>query len=104
MNHPCSAHCKIDRKTGELFLFGCPNNEPTCHYTLINKDKKKINYVPIPLATPRMLHDFLITENYVVIPDTPLEINPRKTAMEKMFIGGFNPKGVCRYGVMKKYC
>lgn len=50
-----------------------------------------------------MLHDFAITENYIIIPDMPMEVNPQKVATERAFMAGYNPKGACRYGFMKKY-
>ena len=50
-----------------------------------------------------MLHDFAITENYVIIPDMPVELNPIRVAKDGAFIAGYNPQGKCRYGFMKKY-
>jgi len=50
-----------------------------------------------------MLHDFAITENYIVIPDMPMEVNPARVARDRAFIAGYNPNGACRYGLMKKY-
>ena len=50
-----------------------------------------------------MLHDFAMTENYIIIPDMPMEINPLRVALDRSFIASFNPKGKCRYGIMKKH-
>lgn len=49
-----------------------------------------------------MIHDFMITENYVIFPDLPLELNPPKAVKNKGFIFQFDEKLSSRYGVMKK--
>jgi len=49
-----------------------------------------------------MIHDFANTENYIIIPDLPVEFNPAKTFKEKKWIFQFNKKGACRYGILKK--
>ena len=49
-----------------------------------------------------MIHDFLITENYVIIPDLPLEFNPPKAVKNKGFVFQFDEQAPSRYGVMKK--
>ena len=76
---------------------------PICSYTLINKDRKVTTSFKIRISTPRLLHDFAITENYIVIPDMPVELNPIRVARDRDFIASFNHKGKCRYGFVKKY-
>ena len=52
-----------------------------------------------------MIHDFCITENYVIIPDLPMEFNPEKNMKEggrDMFQWDKNQPS--RYGIMKKMC
>jgi len=50
-----------------------------------------------------MVHDFAITENYIIIPDLPLEADPKKVISGKTpWIFAFNEKGACRYGIMKR--
>ena len=39
LKHNASAHSKVNRKTGELFVFGADQMRPICSYTLFNKDR-----------------------------------------------------------------
>ena len=58
----------------------------------------------IPITNERMLHDFAMTENYVIIPDLPMESNPEKVVRgERPWLWWFNKDGPCRYGVMKRH-
>ena len=49
-----------------------------------------------------MIHDFIITENYIVIPDLPMELKPEGTINENKFIFQFDKSQTARYGVMKR--
>ena len=40
----------------------------------------------IKITSTRMLHDFVITENYIIIPDLAMEFNPEKAFKEGSFI------------------
>ena len=50
-----------------------------------------------------MIHDFQITENYVIFPDLPLEANPKNAIKKQQFIFHFDEKKPCRYGIMPRY-
>jgi len=45
LKHNASAHSKINKKTGELFVFGTDMDRPICNYSLINRERKLINQV-----------------------------------------------------------
>lgn len=55
----------------------------------------------IPLTNPRMIHDFHITENYVIIPDLPMEFNVQR-ALAGGFLFQFDKEQPARYGIMKR--
>jgi len=74
------------------------------NYSLFNSDKKLILTTNIPISSPRMIHDFMITENYVIIPDSPLEFNPKATVKDSKFIFQFDHTRPSRYGIMKRNC
>ena len=58
----------------------------------------------IPLLTKRMIHDFIMTENYIMIPDLPMEFKPEATVKESKFIFQFDKNAKARYGLMKRNC
>jgi len=51
---------------------GKVGKEGAIHYSVINKDRKVTSNVTIPISSPRMIHDFAITENYAIFPDLPM--------------------------------
>jgi carotenoid cleavage dioxygenase len=85
LTHNVSAHPKVNAKTGEFNCFGYNMEKPYIHYTLIDKNRKLINKLDVKITSMRMIHDFPITENYVILPDLPLEFKPEKAMKE----GGF---------------
>jgi carotenoid cleavage dioxygenase-like enzyme len=72
------------------------------HYSIFNKDRQLTLKNYIPLQSPRMIHDFLITENYIVIPDSPLEFKPDRPFVEGKFVFKFNTAMPSRYGFIKR--
>lgn len=84
LTHNVSAHPKVDRSTGEMLAFGYDVLSPQVHYSLFNKSRKLVSSVKIPISSVRMIHDFPITENYVIIPDMPMEFR-----IDQVFKGKF---------------
>jgi len=50
-----------------------------------------------------MIHDFMITENYVILPDLPLELRP-DLMLKGKFIFQYDEEKPARYGIMKRNC
>ena len=46
-----------------------------------------------------MVHEFLITEKYAIVPDLPMEFNPQDSVKNKRFVYNFNKKSPARYGI-----
>jgi carotenoid cleavage dioxygenase-like enzyme len=86
LKHNVSAHPKVDKKKNELLTFGYDIEGASISYSLFNKDRKLLINTLIPIESPRMIHDFMITENYVIIPDSPLKFNPEATVKDSKFI------------------
>lgn len=103
LDHPFTAHPKVDPVTGEMFTFGYQvDKAPHCIYRVVSKDGVMKDPVPITLPQAVMMHDFAITENYAIFMDLPLVIDG-----EQMFKGGFlfkfDKTKQARIGVLPRY-
>lgn len=49
-----------------------------------------------------MIHDFMITERFGIVPDLPLEMDPPGACKHKRFLFHLNKQGRCRYGVFPR--
>lgn len=101
LKHNVSAHPKVDRKTGEMMAFGYDVINSCVHYSVINKLRKVVSNLTIPITSARMIHDFAITENYAIIPDLPMELRP-DLCIKGKFIFHFDQEKPARYGIMKR--
>lgn len=64
-----------------------------------NSKRELQHYVTVPTLSPRMIHEFLITEKYAIVPDLPMEFDPKGAIKEKRFVYYFNDKSPARYGI-----
>ena len=86
LSHNVSAHPKVDNRTGHFMAFGYSREMPVVHYSVFDKNRELVTNINIPIASIRMLHDFAITENFSIIPDLPLENNPKNCVKDGKFI------------------
>jgi len=103
LNHPFTAHPKVDAKTGEMMFFGYQINKPPyLHYSVVSKEGKFLRTVPIELDVPVMMHDFAVTQNYSVFMDLPFTFRP-----ERMFEGKspfqFEENRGSRFGILPRH-
>lgn len=99
---PMTAHPKICPKTGELLFFGYGMVErPYINYHRVSRQGELIQSEGIEIPNPVMMHDWNVTENFVVFMDLPLVFS-----MERAMAGGeafgWQPEAGARLGVMPR--
>ncbi|KAI3934982.1 hypothetical protein MKW98_009901 [Papaver atlanticum] len=102
LEHPVTAHPKIDSFTGEMFTFGCQFTPPYCTYRVISKDGFMHDPVPITLLEPTLMHDFAITENFAIFMDLPLKFRLKNFVTGEPVLT-FDATKKARFGVLPRY-
>ncbi|KAM3266591.1 putative carotenoid cleavage dioxygenase 4, chloroplastic [Capsicum annuum] len=98
-----TAHPKIDPDTGEAFAFRYCPIPPFLTYFRIHPNGTKSRDIPIfSMTRPSFIHDFAITKNYIIFPDTQLETNPFGLITSGAPVG-YNSRKVPRLGVLPRY-
>lgn len=96
---PFTAHPRVCPKTGELLSFGYSMMQsPHLYYYRIDAAGNLVQVEPIELPRPVMMHDWNVTENYVIFMDLPLVFS-----LEGPSPGfGWRPECGARLGVMPR--
>ncbi|KAL8057117.1 hypothetical protein ABFX02_04G163600 [Erythranthe guttata] len=99
-----TAHPKFDPATVEVFAYLYNIlRRPFMTVFRISPDGRKQKEVPIySLDRASFIHDFAVTQNYAVLPDTQIVMEPMEIFRGKSPVG-VDPRKMPRIGVMPKY-
>lgn len=96
-----TAHPKTDPATGELYFFGYSAMAPYVTFHVADASGQLVRSTPVEVPGPTMMHDFAITEHYVLWLDLPVVFD--HSALTR---GGmpyvWNDRYGARIGVMAK--
>ncbi len=96
---PFTAHPKVDPLTGELHAFSYLSEPPYLQYHQINALGEFVRTVNIELSEAVVMHDFVVTEDYVVFVDSPLLMD-LESAMNGGSMFRWEPEHGTRIGVL----
>lgn len=85
-----NAHTRLDPKTGELFTISY-HEDPFISYNVFDKNGKLTHSGKINLEQSIMIHDFVLTQNHVVIFLCPVVVNYIAATEDKQF-GNWQPE------------
>ena len=104
LDGPMTAHPKIDPETGEMLFFGYHRGglgRPTMSYQVVAADGELIRSDLFEAPYSAMVHDFIVTRNFVVFP-----IFPATTSLERAIGGGppiaWDESISSRFGFMRR--
>jgi carotenoid cleavage dioxygenase-like enzyme len=97
-----TAHPKIDPVTGELLFFGYNVTEPYLVYMRADASGKLVQTEDISTRSPTMMHDFAVTENYVIFMEMPIVFSWWLAVTGDGLPFRWDDDAVCRFGVMPR--
>ena len=98
---PMTAHPKLCPRTGELHFFGYHFAPPHVVYHRVNRAGELVLSQPIEIPRPIMMHDFSITQDYVLFFDLPLVFSFEAVARGGMPYA-FDEVAGARIGIMRR--
>ena len=96
-----TAHPKVDPVTGEMLFFGYSFVSPYLQYSVVSATGELLQTMPIDLPVGVMMHDFAITEHYIIFMDLPLTCRPERVA-QGLPVLAFERDRPSRFGLLPR--
>lgn len=97
-----TAHPRVDPVSGELIFFGYNVMKPYVTYYRANPAGEVVQVEPIETKGPTMMHDFAVTENYVIFMEMPITFSWLLALSGDGLPFRWQDDAVCRFGVMPR--
>ena len=105
-----TGHPKVDPDTKEMILYQCTFMKPYVHYSVIpeadsaaSTSSRGLMNAAVPgLSSPKMMHDFGVSQKHTIIMDLPLALDPTNL-MRGLPVVGFDPTKKARFGVFPRH-
>ncbi|UUV32858.1 carotenoid oxygenase family protein [Amycolatopsis roodepoortensis] len=94
-----TAHTKFDARADELHAVTYHPTWDHVRHLMVDRTGRVVRTTRIPVSDSPMMHDFGLTENYVVVFDVPVTFDPRPG---KVVPYKWNPDHPARVGVMNR--
>jgi carotenoid cleavage dioxygenase len=100
LKSPMTAHPKECPKTGQLHFFGYNFAPPYLTYNVLNAKGELIKSEDIDIPESSMMHDFAMTENWIIFMDLPVVFTPSWIGKTLPYM--WSEHHQARFGVMPK--
>jgi carotenoid cleavage dioxygenase-like enzyme len=97
-----AAHTKLDRQTGELHAVAYFWAWDHVQHVVVGPDGRVSGTTDVPVADGPMMHDFALTERYVVLLDLPVTFNMDMAAAGSRLPYTWNPSHQPRVGLLPR--
>jgi carotenoid cleavage dioxygenase-like enzyme len=97
-----AAHTKADLRTGELHAVAYSYRQDNVQHLTIDKTGRVTRTVDIPVADKPMMHDFALTEKYVVLYDLPVTFSMDAVKAGRELPYTWNPAHQARVGLLRR--
>lgn len=97
-----AAHTKFDRRTGDLHAIAYSYRRDFVQHVVVDRTGRVSHVTDIPVVDRPMMHDFALTDRYVVLFDLPVtfSLDAAKSGREMPYI--WNPAHEARVGLLRR--
>lgn len=103
LDAPFTAHPKVDPITGDWFAFSTEFRSGNIYHSVLKKGKlAHHSVIDVQKPAPAFVHDYFLTENYLIFPDLSLRFSPKEMFGPQHSPMVFDPAYKMRWGVIRR--